>query len=304
MRNTESLYLKMLDFPRIQFFIASFICLAILVILIRRWRWYDYMFIGVLLMGMVINGSYLINYTPLVSVEVPSVEEIKPNDAQLSLLIANVKMSNKSAQLFINLIEIKQPDLILAMEVNEWWDKQLKVLENDYPYSQHTINNVTYGMVIFSKFPIEKVEVDYLQNENVPSFESTIILSGGKYISFHSLHPVPPTHFKNLPDNEGQKEDALKKLGKKIKGRKFPTIVAGDFNDVVWSYVDELTGTESILYDVRVGRGFYNSYNATNILNRWPLDHVFVTDEFRLKTLERLPEMGSDHFPIFVELVL
>ena len=86
--------------------------------------------------------------------------------------------------------------------------------------------------------------------------------------------------------------------------RKFPTIVAGDLNDVVWSHVDELTETEHKLYDVRVGRGFYNSFDAENIILRWPLDHVFVTDEFRLKTLERLPKISSNHFPIFVELVL
>jgi endonuclease/exonuclease/phosphatase (EEP) superfamily protein YafD len=213
-------------------------------------------------------------------------------------------MTNRKAQPLIRLIETTKPDLILAMEVNEWWNEQLKVLKNEYPYSQHTINDVAYGMVLFSKFPLVKVEVNYLQNKNVPSFESIISLSDGKNISFHSIHPVPPAHFKDLPDNEGQQEIALKKLGKKVMVRKFPTLVKGDFNYVVWSHVRELTGTINILYDVRVGRGFYNSYNAKNILMRWPLDHVFVTDEFRLKKLERLPKIGSDHFPIFVELVL
>ena len=31
---------------------------------------------------------------------------------------------------------------------------------------------------------------------------------------------------------------------------------------------------------------------------------VFVTEEFRLKKIERLEKIGSDHFPIYVELVL
>jgi endonuclease/exonuclease/phosphatase (EEP) superfamily protein YafD len=189
------------------------------------------------------------------------------------------------------------------MEVNKWWDEKLKVVATDYPYAQHTINDEAYGMVLYSKFPLEKVEVNYLQNKNVPSFESTIRLGNGKRISLHAVHPVPPTHFKDLPDNAGQKETAMKKIGKKVSARKFPTIVAGDINDVVWSYVDQLTGTENILHDVRVGRGFYNSFNADNFLMRWPLDHVFVTEEFQLKELERLPIVGSDHFPILVTLV-
>ena len=102
----------------------------------------------------------------------------------------------------------------------------------------------------------------------------------------------------------GQAELAMRKLGQKIDSSKVPTIVMGDFNDVVWSYVNELTITKNLLFDIRTGRGFYNSYNAENILMRWPLDHVYVTKEFRLKAFERLDAIGSDHFPIYVELIL
>ena len=303
-RNAEIRYIKMLDFPRIQLFIVSLVCLLTLWIINRKWKWYDTLFTVALLSGLVINGIFLINYTRLVPVEVPWTHDSKSSVDPFSILLANVKMTNRNVRPLIELIEQKKPDLILTMEVDEWWNKELKVLEKDYPYSQHTINEVTYGLVLYSKFPLEKVEVEYLNNEKVPSFESTISLADNQKISFHSIHPVPPTHFEDLPDNAGQEATALEKLGKEIKDREFPTIVAGDLNDVVWSYVDELTGTENILYDVRVGRGFYNSYDAKNILLRWPLDHIFVTEEFKLKKLERLAKIGSDHFPIFAELEL
>lgn len=61
------------------------------------------------------------------------------------------------------------------------------------------------------------------------------------------MHPVPPTHFKKLPDNAGQKEKALIKMGAMVNNREYPTVVAGDLNDVVWSNVDKLTNTKSIL---------------------------------------------------------
>lgn len=303
-RNAEFRYLKMLDFPRIQFFITSLFSLIILVILIKRWLWFDYLLIVGLFVGLFINGTFLINYTKFVTVAVPTAKNVKTPDVQFSLLLTNVKMSNRKTQPLLKLIELKKPDLIFAMEVDAWWDEKLKVLKKEYPFSQHTINEVTYGMVLYSKLPLKKVEVNYLTNEKVPSFESTITLANNKNISFHSIHPVPPTRFNNLPDNAGQQENALKKLGKEMKYRKFPTLVAGDLNDVVWSYVDEMTGTQNMLFDVRVGRGFYNSFNAENFLMRWPLDHVFVTKEFRLKNLELLPKIGSDHFPMYVELVL
>lgn len=183
-RNTDNRYLKALDFPRIQYFIIALGCMAIFGFIVRKWKTYDYLLLGGLLGVLVINGTYLIKYTGLVSVD------------------------------------------------------------------------------------------------------------------------VPPARFEDLPDNEGQHEIAMKKLGRDIVGQKLPTLVAGDLNDVVWSNVDKLTGTKDILYDVRVGRGFYNSFNAANILMRWPLDHVFVTKEFRLLNLQRLSKIGSNHFPIFVELAL
>lgn len=304
LRNTESRYLKMLDFPRIQVFIASLIILVALLIVIKRWLWHAYLVISIVLIGIIVNSCYLINYTKLVSVEVPSAKNLKASDTEFSLLITNVKMSNRKAAHLIKLIEFKKPDLILAMEVDKWWVSKLKVIEKEYPYSQLEDNEVTYGMVLYSKFPLKDINVNYLQNRKVPSFECTLTLPNNKNIRFYCIHPVPPTHFKGLPDNEGQLENALKKLGNRIIDRKLPILVAGDLNDVVWSHVDKLTGTKNILYDVRVGRGFYNSYNAENVFMRWPLDHVFVTKEFRLKSLERLPKIGSDHFPIFVELVL
>lgn len=303
-RNTENRFLKMLDFPRIQFFLTSFLCLIILAITVKKWKWYDYLLIVAVLTGLVVNGAYLINYTPLVPVTVPSTTNLNSMDEQFTLLITNVKMSNKNSQELIKLIDLKNPDLILAMEVNKWWDEQLNAIENNYPYSQHTINEVTYGMVLYSKFPIKELNVHYLQNKNVPSFQSIIALPKGKIFSFYCMHPVPPTHFKNLPDNKGQRESAFKKLGKEINSRQYPTLVAGDLNDVVWSRVDKLTETQNILYDVREGRGFYNSYNAENIFMKWPLDHILVTNEFRLKSLQRLPDIGSDHYPIFATLVL
>lgn len=303
-RNTDSRFLKILDFPRIQFFLISLCSLILFIVLSKMWKWYDYLIVVGLLGSMVIQGRYLVNYTSLVPVKVPTAKSVSASDNHLSLLLSNVKMSNNNVRPLIGLIENKKPDLVLAMEVDEWWAENLKVIEKEYPYAHETINEEAYGMSLFSKYPLKGLDVHYMQNEKVPSFETTITLATGKTLTFHAVHPVPPTYYEELPDNEGQKEVAMEKVGEKIKNRKFPAIVAGDINDVVWSYTDKLTGTHDMLYDVRVGRGFYNSYNANNFLMRWPLDHVFVTKEFRLKKLERLSKIGSDHFPIYVELVL
>lgn len=303
-RNTDNRFLKMFDFPRIQLFIVSLISFFLFTVLTKRWRWYDYALLVGLIGGLIINGNYLINYTPLVRTAVPTATEIRSGEVPFSLMLINVKMENRESQPLIDLVNEKQPDLLLAMEVDSWWDNELSPIEQNYPYAREVINEVAYGMVLYSKLPLDNVTVNYLQNENVPSIETTVEIAPDKLITLHAVHPVPPTYFKKMPDNAGQKEVEMLKIGKKVEQRTHPTVVAGDINDLVWSYTDDLTGTENLLHDVRVGRGFYNSFNAHNWFMRWPLDHVFVTKEVKLKKIEQLEKVGSDHFPVYVELVL
>ena len=83
-RNAEIRYIKMLDFPRIQLFLTSVTCSAVLVIVIYKQRKSaDTILLIGLLTGIVINGSFIINYTPLVSVEVPDATNIKASDSKL-----------------------------------------------------------------------------------------------------------------------------------------------------------------------------------------------------------------------------
>lgn len=190
------------------------------------------------------------------------------------------------------------------METDQWWDDQLRVLSDIYPYSKRVINDKTYGMLVYSKLPLGNISVEYLSNDNVPSIHGILSLESGRKVGFHFVHPVPPTDFKDLPDNKGEKETELKKLGKKIKNDTLPLLVAGDLNDVVWAKVSTMTNTKNLLYDLRVGNGFYNSFDAKKFFARWPLDHVFVSKNFRLNKFEKLSDVNSDHFPIFVELSL
>jgi endonuclease/exonuclease/phosphatase (EEP) superfamily protein YafD len=81
-----------------------------------------------------------------------------------------------------------------------------------------------------------------------------------------------------------------------------PAIVAGDLNDVAWSYTTQLFQRISGLIDPRLGRGLFNTYHARIPIMRWPLDHIFFDPEFRLCRIERQGFIGSDHFPILVEL--
>ena len=303
-RDTPNRYLKMLDFPRIQLFWLSLAGLLLFVLMTRRWRWYDYAFVVGLLGGTVVQARYLINYTPLVATAVPDAAERVMEADRFRLLVLNVLEENRQTGAVERLIREEDPDVLLLMETTPRWLDALRPVTAGYNYRREVPNERGYGMLLYSRLPLENVTVHYLSNEDVPSIESDLQLENGRTVRLWAVHPVPPTRFDNLPDNAGEEEVAMKRVGNKIKDSPYPVVVAGDINDVVWSQTDALMGTEDLMHDVRVGRWPLNTFDAGKWYLRWPLDHVFVTEEFRLARLKRGAYVGSDHYPVVADLVL
>ena len=129
-------------------------------------------------------------------------------------------------------------------------------------------------------------------------------LPSGKSFKFYAVHPVATIPSKKYPDNEDEEELELLLIGDLVAENPLPSVVAGDFNDISWSQTSKVFGESGNLKDVRIGRGLYNTFNATSLFLRWPLDHYFVTEEFALIKLERLENFGSDHFPLYAKFAL
>ena len=93
-------------------------------------------------------------------------------------------------------------------------------------------------------------------------------------------------------------------VGIEARADDLPAVVSGDLNDVAWSATTRRFQRLSQLLDPRVGRGFFSTFDARIPILRWPLDHLFHDSRFRLIKMERLPKIGSDHFPILFQLAL
>ena len=296
-------YAKILDFPRLQYLLLSLLC--IILILFLKWRWTSIsVFVVLGLAGSIIIHSVKIGPYLVGQKKVAAADINHSKASSFKLLIANVLISNRNADAFLQLIEKHDPDIILAMEVDAWWVKQLQILNPEFPYRmEHPLDNA-YGMALYSKLPLNDAKKRFLKHDDVPSFHATVALPSGQKFAFHGIHPVAPFPSEKYPDNIGESEVALAKVGALVAKEQLPSIVAGDFNDVSWSKTTRFFENRGDLRNVRLGRGLFNSFSADSFVMRWPLDHFFVSEEFQLKELERLGDFGSDHFPMLAEFVL
>jgi endonuclease/exonuclease/phosphatase (EEP) superfamily protein YafD len=179
----------------------------------------------------------------------------------------------------------------------------MRILEKEgYVYSLREPLVNKYGMLLYSRLELLDPQVKYLLREGIPSMHMQVRLRSGAVIRLHGVHPEPPAPTE--ADSSLPRDAELLIVGRDVKEHNTPTIVAGDLNDVAWSYTTGLFQKISSLLDPRKGRGMFNTFHAKIPIMRWSLDHVFHSRHFLLVDLQRLPAFGSDHFPVYVRLLL
>lgn len=250
-----------------------------------------------LLSGAIIYHLYVI--FPFTIFYKKEIEATTNRNCCLRMLTCNVRMSNQNAEKLLGLLHRKNPDIILLTETNFAWIEKVAVLEYEYPHRILQPQENTYGMALYSKFPLENSEVKFLVEEEIPSIHTNIKIKG-LTVQFIGLHPRPPAPW----TNEENKDLELIKAASLTNHNLNPTVVTGDMNDVCWSKITKAFKAISGLKDPRVGRGFFNTYNANIPFFRYPVDHFFVSDHFKLREIRKLKHVGSDHFPVLLEVNL
>ncbi|HEX8342539.1 MAG TPA: endonuclease/exonuclease/phosphatase family protein [Tepidisphaeraceae bacterium] len=294
-------YVRIWDFPRVfTMLVAGALLLAFAILFHAAW-WHWALIVGLAL--VIVRQVYLIYpYTQLAHKEVKRSDKPWGDDC-LRLVISNVLMENTEHALWLEVIRAADPDVLVAVEIDDKWDAALASLVADYPHCVRHPQNNYYGINVYSRLAFDaEPEVRFMVQDDIPSVHLTLRLRDGQRVRLHAMHPRPP---EPIRDQDSAARDAeLITLAKEIDAgeRSMPSIVCGDLNDVAWSFTTQLFLRISGLLDPRKGRGQYNSFNAQSRFMRFPLDHVFHSNEFRLIDLQVLPYAGSDHFPMMIEL--
>jgi endonuclease/exonuclease/phosphatase (EEP) superfamily protein YafD len=281
----ETWWVRVCDFPRTQLAVLIVATLAG-ILTFTNMSELAWAMSSALLVCLGTQLTVILPYTRLWAVEVRRTGD-PPGPRTISLLIVDVLMENRTADRLTEIIMANDPDLILAVETDDWWRGQLEKALDRYPFRvAHPLPN-TYGMLLLSRLELVNPEVRFLLKPDIPSIRTGVRLRSGEAVTLYGLHPEPPA--------PGEAETSLAEASDSVT-------VAGDLNDVAWSHTSRLFRRISRLLDPRVGRGMYNTFHARYWALRWPLDDVFVSDTLVLRRLQRLPFFGSDHFPVYIAL--
>jgi endonuclease/exonuclease/phosphatase (EEP) superfamily protein YafD len=304
-------FIRAWDFPRVQIVVIGWVLLTIYFAVrfaagsqpvLSAWP-----FLGIVLFLTAWHGFRILPYTPLLpkqSADTPAKFRTvgRADDKAIRMVMTNVEMENDRYDLWLDEIAKVDPDVLLVVEIDESWHEATKEFASRYPHQIIHPQDNWYGMMFLSRFPITEHVVRRLVQDDVPSIDAKLRMNDGTIIRFVGVHPRPP---EPIRDNDAKARDAeLTLWGTELAQEQNPVIIGGDLNDVAWSQTTRLFLRTSELLDPRRGRGFYNSFHAGRWYMRFPLDHIFHSIHFTVNRVHRLGFVGSDHFPIMIDLRL
>ncbi|WP_026348916.1 endonuclease/exonuclease/phosphatase family protein [Psychrobacter lutiphocae] len=292
-------WVRGVDFPRIQILVLGVLSLLLLLILTPVWQTTQISLLVALVVAIGFQLCMVLPYTRLWPKQVRQAK-LMDNPLQLSLMVSNVLTPNNDTQALVDLVQKKQPDILITLESDLRWQQALEVIEADYPYTVKVPLDNLYGMHLYSKLELVEPQVKYLLMEDIPSIHTQIRLSNDKLVWLYCLHPMPPSPTE--AEKSTTRDAELLLVGRHIKANQQVAILAGDLNDVAWSKTTRMFQRISGLLDPRVGRFFINTFHVDYPFLRWALDHIFHSPCFTLVDIERLPSIGSDHFPVLTTL--
>lgn len=191
------------------------------------------------------------------------------------------------------------PDIVVLEEVSLRWLDGLRDLMRQYPYSKTAPRDDNFGIAFYSKLPVLRGEIVFVDDPDVPSVVAEVDTPGG-IVTIIGTHPLPP----GGAEYSRSRNRHLARLPDLVRKAKSPVVLLGDLNVSPWSPYFSRLLRESGLRDSSQGRGVQPTWPAFNPLLLIPIDHCLHSPEIRIARKEIGPAVGSDHYPLIVDFAV
>lgn len=217
----------------------------------------------------------------------------------LRIVSVNVKAENGQRSPLLEFIQAADPDIVTLYEVSDDWLDTTAELESLFPYSRVNAIRGHFGSALFSKHPVEQLELKRFGRISHYAVSARLNINGTP-LHLVAAHLLAPTHSAYF----NMRNDHLEEIASSARRLPEPVMLIGDLNTSSWSpYFADLKRASG-LEDGRPGFGIQASWPVGLPLLRIPIDHCLVSPGIVIRDWTRGPDIGSDHFPIVVDFSL
>lgn len=214
--------------------------------------------------------------------------KIVPPQQETEITIAHINLSNSiDINSTIEVLRNSKADVLSIHELTPKWDLLLEdSLCEYYPNYLTLVDIGLYGMAIYSKLPLEKVDTFYY--EGIPNLRG-YFKKENKVWGFISVHTEPTVNASSRERLQNHLELIAHEANKFLT----PVIVFGDFNAVPWFNQIQDFLHAATLMDSRTGF----MQEASSI---WavPLDHIFFSNTLQCVDFRSLQSLSAGHLGI------
>lgn len=270
---------------KVQYLFASAAC-ALLLALLRRWRW------ALAALACVLLNAALV--LPLYLRESGGAGEDAGRRRPVKLLLANVNSANADYAALVGLARAESPDIVVLQEATPQWAAATAALRETLPHAHVEARPDTFGIVVYSRFPLERAETVHLGAARVPAVVARV-RAGGAAFTLVTAHVYPP-----LPGLYEGRNEQLEDLAALARRAERPVLLAGDLNASPWSPYFRKFERASGLRNARRGFGVLPTWPTYRPALYVPIDHCLVSPEIRVTRFSTGAAVGSDHLPVVV----
>jgi endonuclease/exonuclease/phosphatase (EEP) superfamily protein YafD len=215
---------------------------------------------------------------------------------RVRLLFVNVDVANRDRAAVAAYIERSDPDLVGITELSPAWLAGLTPALSRYRYRVSAVRDDAYGIGLFSRRALEG-RVVHLPAHGPPTVVASLRLAG-RPVTLVLTHPHTPFG----PHAGGLHQEQLRALAAGRRRWHARALVCGDLNTPPWSGPLRTLMRNAHLSDSHRGYGFESSWPTWAWPLRVPIDNCLVSPGLAIVARSRGPRVGSDHFPLSVEL--
>ncbi|WP_310424543.1 endonuclease/exonuclease/phosphatase family protein [Chamaesiphon sp. VAR_48_metabat_135_sub] len=293
--------LELLTHFQVHYFWLTIALILLFTILWQRQEVKSHIALFILLFSLTVNGLDLVTWY------LPTDRSSTDKTNILKVMSFNINVENNDIDRIVRSIKFIDPDLALIVEIDAAMMKMIGAMTSDrLPYSFRSTGG---GLAIFSKSPLDDSSSEKFLGSNETNLV-THLKYRDKRIQIVGTHPFVPVKSPTFNRRNLQ----LDALANYLERDSQPTILMGDFNLTPWSPYYRKFISKTTLHNTRHGFGILPSWIRSSTCVKLPqfllpflnipIDHIFVSKDFKVVNTYTGDNGNSDHAPIISELIM